>query len=75
MEDGTVKCNVMGLIYGAAHSLKRKDRGRAYALAEFANNLRLVMRGEKTMEEFCKVYVGQDGAPLDLDAMFPARKP
>ena len=66
-----MKVNFMGLITGAAMQIKPRDGGRAYALLEMANNLRLVMRGEETIEAFRAVYVGFDGDPIDIEALLP----
>jgi len=68
-----MKVNAMGLLTGAAQEIKRHDGGRAYCLLEFANNLRLVMRGEETIEAFRAVYVGFDADPIDIDAILSAR--
>lgn len=67
-----MKYNLMGLLRYASNSLRAREGGTAYALAELANNLRLLMRGECTMEDFKRCYVGEDGEPLDLDKLFPA---
>ena len=64
--------NVMGLLKNAAMSLRHDDPMTAYVLLELANNLRLVMRGEDTIEEFKTVYVGADKGPLDIDKLLPA---
>jgi hypothetical protein len=66
-----MKIDFMGLIGVAGRQLGHTDSLRAYVLCEFANNLRLVLRGEKTLEDFKAVYGGQDGEPLDLDKLFP----
>lgn len=70
-----MKINVMGLIQNAAMGLKYKDPFTAFVLLELGNNLRLVMRGEDTFEEWCKLYVGQDQEPFDIDALLPRQKP
>ena len=67
-----MKYDVMGLLLAASNTLHKRDGGTAYALAELANNLRLLMRGEATMEEFQRSYVGHDREPLDLEKLFPA---
>ena len=69
-----MKVNFMGMISEAGRQLRYTDSLRAYVLCEFANNLRLVLRGEETLEDFKAVYVGQDGEPLDLDKLFPVSK-
>ena len=66
-----MKVNVMGLLSGAALELRHTAPGRAYALLEMANNLRLVLRGEATLDEFAAVYVGADGEALDIDQLLP----
>ena len=66
-----MKINFMGMIREAGRQLGYTDGMRAYALCEFANNLRLVLRGEETLEDFKAVYVGEDGEPIDLDKLFP----
>jgi hypothetical protein len=67
-----MKVNFMGLITGTAEQIKRRDGARAYTLLEMANNLRLVMRGEETIEAFREVYVGFDADPIDIAAVLPA---
>lgn len=69
-----MKVNAIGLLTGAAMEIKRSDGGRAYCLLEFANNLRQVMRGEATLDEFRAVYVGWDAEPIDIDALLPAAR-
>lgn len=66
-----LKTNVMGLLYNAAGQVKRRDAGTAYALLELANNLRVLMRGEASLDEWREIYVGQDREPFDLDALLP----
>jgi hypothetical protein len=67
-----MKVSTMGMLRRAAdHARKTGDIGLAYVLLEFGNNLRSVMRGEETLVEFNKVYVGADGEPFDLDALCP----
>ena len=63
--------NVIGLLRQSALELRRHDTMRAYGLLELANNLREVMRGDATMEEFKSCYVGQDGEPIDIDEVLP----
>jgi hypothetical protein len=66
-----MKYDAIGLLHAAAMGLKRRDTGTAYAVAELANNLRLLMRGEATLDEFRACYTGQDGEALDLARLFP----
>jgi hypothetical protein len=66
-----MKVNIMGLLTGAAMELRHSDGARAYTLLEMANNLRLLMRGEATLDEWNAVYVGADGDPLDIDKLLP----
>jgi hypothetical protein len=66
-----MKVNVMGLLRGAAMELKFSDPARAFTLLEFGNNLRMVMRGEATLEEWQAVYVGADSEPFDIDKLLP----
>jgi hypothetical protein len=66
-----MKVNVMGLLRGAAMEMKFSDPARAFTLLELGNNLRLVMRGEATFEEWQAVYVGADGEPFDIDKLLP----
>lgn len=65
---------VMGLLRGAAMEMKFSDPARASQLLELGNNLRLVMRGEATLDEWKAVYVGADGEPFDIDKLLPAPK-
>jgi len=69
-----MKVNFMGMIAAAGRALRPTDPACGYVLCEFANNLRLVLRDEATLEEFKAAYVGQDGEPLDLDKLFPVPK-
>lgn len=66
-----MKYNVLGLLENAARQLKRRDGGTAYALLELANNLRLVMRGDETIESFLGAYTGHEGEPIDIDRILP----
>lgn len=66
-----MKCHAMGLIYQCAMALRRTDPAYAYSLLEMANNLRLVMRGEATLEEWNATYVGADGEPFDIEKLLP----
>lgn len=66
-----MKCDVMGLLLHAAMELQRSDPARAYALLDMGNNLRLVMRGEASLEEWNAAYVGADGEPFDIDKLLP----
>ncbi|MGO9430573.1 hypothetical protein [Rhodoblastus sp.] len=54
-------------------SLARRDGGTAYALAEPADNLRKVMSGDASLDDFRGVYVVCRD-PIDADAMFPVRQ-
>lgn len=66
-----MKYNVMGLLKNAAAEVNRTDGGTAYALLELANNLRLLMRGEDSLEEFKRCYTGHDAEPINIDALLP----
>ena len=66
-----MKCDVMGLIYNIAMEISRSDPARAYSLLEMGNNLRLVMRGEATLEEWNATYVGADREPFDIEKLLP----
>lgn len=67
-----MKINLPGMLKCAAMDLRRHNGFAAYGLLELANNLRLVMRGEETIEAFRAVYVGFDGDPIDIDKLLPA---
>jgi hypothetical protein len=66
-----MKYDIMGLLRGAALEIKGSDGGRAYALLDLANNLRLLMRGEDDMNEFKRCYTGHEGEAIDIDAVMP----
>lgn len=66
-----MKVNIMGLLRGAALEMRRTDPTRAYILLEMGNNLRQLMRGEATLDEWNAVYVGADSDPFDIDAILP----
>ena len=67
-----MKHNAIGLISRGAEALRaRGDSGVAYALYELANNLRLLMRDECSLDEWKRAYVGADSKAIDLDALFP----
>lgn len=68
-----MKVNVMGLLHGAAMEMRYSDPARAYLLLEFGNNLRLLMRGEETLEQWKGVYVGADREAFDIDALMGNR--
>ncbi len=68
-----MKVNVIGLLRGAAFELKRQDPARAYTLLEMANNIRLLMRGEATIEDWNSAYVGADCEPIDIDEILPSQ--
>lgn len=70
-----MKYNIMGLLQNAAMQLSRRDGGTAFALLELANNLRLVMREEESIADFKGAYCGEDGDPIDIDAVLPAPVP
>lgn len=70
-----MKVNVIGLLSQASRGLRNTDGGRAYVLLELANHLRLLMRGEISLEEFNRTYVGADRAPIDIEAEFPEPGP
>ena len=53
-----------GLICHGGAALRRRDKGTAYALYELAENLRRVMSGESTFDEFKVVY---SAAPVRID--------
>ena len=67
-----MRCDAMALIARGAAALRQTgDPGAAYSLYELANNLRLVMRGEETIEAWNAVYVGGDRDPLDIEKLLP----
>jgi hypothetical protein len=66
-----MKYNVLGLLKNAAMQIKHRDGGTAYALLELGNNLRQVMRGEATIDDFKGAYTGHDGEPIDIDRLMP----
>ena len=66
-----MKINIMGLLHNIAMDMPRQNNGYAFALLELANNLRLVMRHEATLEQFGECYVGTDRAPFDIDKLLP----
>lgn len=68
-----MRVDAMGLLRQAAMALNAQgDGGHAYAVLEMANNLRLLMRGEDSVEEWNKCYAGADRDPLDIDAILPS---
>ena len=66
-----MKCDATGLLLNAARTLRRRDGGTAYALAELAENLRKVVAGEATLDEFRAAYVVSQTA-IDPDREIPA---
>lgn len=69
-----MKYDVMGLLGEAARQISRRDPGRAYALYELANNLRLVLRGKASIDDFKSAYtVGTDSEPFDIEALLPVK--
>ena len=66
-----MKVDAIGLLTNAAMLLKRKNADRSFALLELANNLRLLMRGEVSLEKWNNHYVGADREPIDTDALLP----
>jgi hypothetical protein len=71
-----MKIDVINMLRQAARTVRHSgDGGRAYVMLEFANHLRLLMRGEVSLEEWNRVYVGADRAPIDIDAELPEPKP
>ena len=66
-----MKCDIMGLLYQCAMALRRTDPAYAYSLLEMGNNLRLIMRGDATLDEWNATYVGADGEPFDIDTLLP----
>jgi hypothetical protein len=66
-----MKCDAMGLLHNAAMELKRRDPGTAFGLLQMANHLRLVMRGDASLEEWNAAYVGADKEPFDIDKLLP----
>ena len=68
-----MQVNAMGMLRRAASYAEQDgDPGLAYVLLEFGNNFRSVMRGDGTLEELNKAYVGADGEPFDLETLCPA---
>lgn len=63
--------NMLGL---AANQSDRKRGDYAFSLYELANHLRLLMRGECTLEEWNELYVGADREPFDIDELLPVPK-
>jgi hypothetical protein len=68
-----VKYDATGLLVNAARSLARKDGGTAYALAELAENLRKVVAGEATLDDFRGAYV-VSADPIDPAKIVPLTK-
>ena len=67
-----MKTDVIGLLKQVGDLLKqRRDTSRAFAIYELANNLRLLMRGEGSLQDWNKGYVGADREPLDIDKLLP----
>lgn len=66
-----MKYDVLGLLTNAARQIKHSNGGTAFALLELANNLRLVMRGEESVDDFKGAYTGHEGDPVDIDAILP----
>ena len=67
-----MKYDAISLLHrGAAALAQDGDTGTAYALYELANNLRLLMRGKSTIDEWNEVYVGQDREAVDIDVLLP----
>ncbi len=66
-----MKYDATGLLVNAAKALRKRDGGTAYALAELAENLRKVMAGEATLDEFRAAYVCSK-EPIDPEKVVPA---
>jgi hypothetical protein len=67
-----MKYDVISIMHRGAEALAaRKDGGTAFALYELANNLRLMMRYEVTIEQWNEHYVGQDRDAVDIDKVLP----
>jgi hypothetical protein len=70
-----MKYDAIFLLHRGAEALAaRNDGGTAYALYELANNLRLLMRGDVTLEQWNSVYVGQDRDAVDINKVLPPPK-
>jgi hypothetical protein len=70
-----MKIDAMNMLKQSARTLRHSgDGGRAYLMLVFANHLRQVVRGEVTIEEFNRVYVGFDRDPIDIDVECPEPK-
>jgi hypothetical protein len=75
MEREAMKYDAMGLLYEAAMALKKiHDDATAFAVLEMANNLRLLMCGEGTIEDWNRIYVGADAPPFDIEKLVPVRR-
>jgi hypothetical protein len=66
-----MQVDAMGLLFNSAMALKPRDPATAYALLEMANHLRLVMRGDASLDDWNAAYVGADKDPFDLNALLP----
>ena len=66
-----MKIDVINMLHSAAIQARNMGGAHSYALLELANNLRLLMRGDESLEDWNKVYVGQDRAPIDIETMLP----
>ena len=62
----------MGLLKTAAMTLKYQEPGVTYLLLQMGNHLRSLMRGDEPLEEWNRVYVGQDREPFDIEALLPS---
>ena len=66
-----MQSDAMGLLLNTAILLRRTDPARAFALLEMSNNLRLVMRGEASIEDWNRAYTWADRPPVDIDQILP----
>jgi hypothetical protein len=66
-----MKSDAINLLRVAAERFSREEAHYAFAVYTLANNLRLLMRSEATIEDWNKIYVGADRAPFDIDALLP----
>lgn len=69
-----MKYDLMGLLRSAAMDVNRRDGGTAYALLELANNLRMVMRKEATIDELLGAYTGHEAEAFDIEKLLPIKR-
>lgn len=70
-----MKLDIINFLRHCADELRDKRRDDlAFSTLHFANNLRLLMRGEVSIDDWNKVYVGADREPFDAEAIVPIRR-